>query len=68
MLACLSRIINLVSNKLTGSIPDAISALSALVYLGTYNNSLSGTIPSTVSVMSRLVVINLSNNSLNVRP
>ena len=42
------------SNQLSGSIPTAISAMSALQYLSVASNALSGTVPLDLSSLSAL--------------
>jgi hypothetical protein len=56
--------INLSSNNLNGTLPDAVSALTALQYLLLYNNQLTGTLPDSWSAMTALRDLDLSSNQL----
>ncbi|CAI7830095.1 unnamed protein product, partial [Closterium sp. NIES-53] len=55
---------NLWSNNLTGSIPDSISALTALEYLRISYNYLTGSVPDSISTLKELTGLSLSYNSL----
>lgn len=52
-------------NALTGSIPDGISALTALQMLNFSNNALTGSIPASIGTMTSLQQIFLSYNQLS---
>ena len=52
-------------NNLTGSIPDGISALTALQMLNFSNNALTGSIPASIGTMTSLQQIFLSYNQLS---
>ncbi|CAI7801497.1 unnamed protein product [Closterium sp. NIES-53] len=51
-------------NDLTGSIPDSISALTALELLSLGGNSLTGSIPDSIFALTALKSLDLSSNSL----
>ncbi|KAH7405433.1 hypothetical protein KP509_15G070100 [Ceratopteris richardii] len=53
------------NNYLTGSIPEEIGQLGALVHLDLSHNHLSGNIPSSVSNMLSLEILDLSYNQLS---
>lgn len=62
----LPRLISLIlnDNNLTDTIPDGITALSALEVLDLSQNSLSGAIPLNLGSMTSLVNLSLGNNDL----
>merc|ERR1712224_381941 len=47
--------LSLEDNKLSGSIPSTISALTRLTYLSLRNNQLTGSIPQEVSALTNMV-------------
>ena len=51
------RVMDLGHNQLSGSIPKAISRLSALKILNLRHNKLTGTIPSELHALTRLGVL-----------
>jgi len=57
-------ILNLMSNKLTGTIPPEIGNLSNLIYLFLYSNKLTGTIPPEIGNLSNLIYLFLYSNKL----
>ncbi|KAM4081830.1 hypothetical protein ACJW30_11G122400 [Castanea mollissima] len=59
------RIIDLSSNKLSGSIPVEISVLSELRFLNLSRNHLMGNIPENIGIMKELESIDLSRNHLS---
>ncbi|KAJ1378800.1 Leucine-rich repeat [Sesbania bispinosa] len=61
------RVLNLVGNKLSGSISDTISSLCNLRFLNLNGNLLEGTIPKSLANCQSLEVLNLGNNVLSDR-
>ncbi|XP_023881011.2 receptor-like protein EIX2 isoform X2 [Quercus suber] len=59
------KIIDLSSNKLSGSIPSEISVLSELCFLNLSRNQLIGKIPKKIGIMKKLESIDLSQNHLS---
>ena len=55
----------LTERRLSGPIPEALSALTALENLVLSNNQLSGTVPGQLSALTALEDLSLSNNRLN---
>ncbi|KAK4591222.1 hypothetical protein RGQ29_021427 [Quercus rubra] len=59
------KIIDLSSNKLSGSIPSEILVLSELCFLNLSRNQLIGKIPEKIGIMKKLESIDLSQNHLS---
>ncbi len=59
-----SKQLNLGGNNIGGNIPDEITNLTQLEYLGLYNNRLTGNIPEDIGDMSSLKYLLLYNNQL----
>ena len=57
--------IALASNRLNGTLPDAISGLSAMTSFDVSLNTISSTLPTTLYSMSRLVTLSLCSNALS---
>ncbi len=57
--------VSLGGNQLTGTLPDALGDLSALISLGLEFNQISGSIPTTFGQMSSLQVLLLTDNTLS---
>ena len=57
--------LNLSSNELSGSIPEALGNLSALTILRLANNELSGSIPEGLGRLTALTSLHLDNNELS---
>ena len=54
--------LDLYSNKLTGSIPSEIAALTSLTALYLFDNDLTGPIPSEIGALTSLQGLSLYNN------
>ncbi|RVX21388.1 putative inactive receptor kinase [Vitis vinifera] len=59
------EVLDLSSNKLTGSFPNLTSQFERLTTLKLGNNSLVGILPSGLGAYSRLSAVDLSSNNLN---
>ncbi|MBX3000894.1 MAG: hypothetical protein KF893_20395 [Caldilineaceae bacterium] len=57
--------ISLADNALSGTLPSALSNLTALKSLSLYSNQLSGDIPPTLGTLTGLTDLNLSGNALS---
>jgi len=58
------RQLDLNSNFLTGTIPEAIGNLASLRFLQLYDNRFEGTIPATIGELNNLRTISLHHNNL----
>jgi hypothetical protein len=57
--------IKLQENRLIGTLPDSLSALTGVTQLWLRNNQLSGTVPDSLSALSRLEGLSLADNHLS---
>ncbi|CAI5971082.1 unnamed protein product, partial [Closterium sp. NIES-64] len=53
------------SNLLSGSLPSAITKLTALTFLSLANNRLTSSIPAGIGLLTKLVAMSLASNQLN---
>nr|GEV56851.1 RNA-directed DNA polymerase, eukaryota [Tanacetum cinerariifolium] len=61
----LLNVIDLLSNNLTGQIPNEVTNMHGLLVLDLSNNSLVGGIPRNIGHMKELLTLNLSRNKLS---
>ncbi|MDQ0360926.1 toxin Cry1Ac domain D-VI-related protein [Breznakia pachnodae] len=58
------KILSIVNNQLTGSLPENIGNMESLQVLQLYNNELSGSIPTSLGSLSNLTHLHLHRNQL----